>query len=316
MLSVLLAAGVITIMFVQLPCQSLLCRELQNSGHVVLFAVMAAVFIAIIRYSRFAAVGRPLADYWIAGGAMIVVAVLTELGQLITQRDPDLIDMLRDVAGIAVGLGLYALADPGLSPRKQGRHLLQTGLLTAIVALMAAGFYPLLKTVSATLQRNQAFPVIADFGAGWTRTFVQLNRASLTLVAAPGGSTAAESGDGSPVARLTLKPGNYPGVSIVEPGADWSGYSTLCLDLFSPHTRPIGLVLRIHDDRHNQAYPDRFNRTLTLKPGDNRIRIPLRDVIQAPAGRELDMTRIAGLMLFAVDIEESLRLYPGVIRLE
>ena len=168
MLSVLLAAGVSTIMFVQLPCQSLLCRELQNSGHVVLFAIMVAVFIAIIRYSRFAAVGRPLADYWIAGGVMIVVAVLTELGQLITQRDPDLIDMLRDAAGIAVGLGLYALADPGLSLRKQGRRLLQAGLLTAIVALMAAGFYPLLKTVSATLQRNQAFPVIADFGAGWT----------------------------------------------------------------------------------------------------------------------------------------------------
>ena len=118
MLSVLLAASVITIMFVQLPCPSLLCRELQNSGHVVQFALMAAVFITIIRYSRFVAVGRLRADYWIGGGVMIVVAVLTELGQLITQRDPDLIYMLRDVAGITVGLGLYALADPSLSQRR------------------------------------------------------------------------------------------------------------------------------------------------------------------------------------------------------
>ena len=157
-LSLMLAAGVITVMFVQLPCNSLLCREMQNSAHIILFMLMTVVFMAMIRNSRIVAARHWLVHYSIACGIMVAVAVFTELGQLITQRDPDLIDMLRDVAGIAVGLGLYALVDPSLSPRKQWRRLLQAGLLTAMLALLAAGFYPLLNIVSATLQRPGVLP--------------------------------------------------------------------------------------------------------------------------------------------------------------
>ena len=75
-------------------------------------------------------------------------------------------------------------------------------------------------------------------------------------------------------------------------------------------------MLRIDDQQHNQAYSDRFNRSLTLMPGRNRIKIPLSRVVQAPAGRDMDIKHIAGLALFAVDVEDVIRLYPGLIQLE
>lgn len=314
--SLLLTAGVITVMFVQLPCNSLLCREIQNSGHVILFALMTQALMAMMRNSCIATARHWLIDFAIAGGVMVALAVLTELGQLITQREPSLSDVLRDCAGVAVGLGLYAFFDPSVLSMKQPGRLLITSLLLAALCLLAICFYPVMNIALASWQRDQAFPVIADFGARWTHSFVQLNQASLMPAIAATGFTATESGAQRRVAQLTLNPGAYPGISIVEPYPDWSGYQTLSLDLYSPHARPINLVLRIDDERHDQAYADRFNRSLTLRPGHNRIQIPLREIAEAPARRAMDMKRIASLMLFAVDVDEVIRLYPAMIRLE
>ena len=211
---------------------------------------------------------------------------------------------------------MYAFADRDWSRKNQRNHPLKAGLLLISVVLLAASFSPLLNMVSASLQRDQAFPVIADFGTGWTRAFLQLNRAALTQVADQQGLTATKKGAERPTVQLTLKPGRYPGVAMVEPCMDWSGYGALSLELYSPHANPINIVLRIHDYWHNQAYSDRFNRTLTLRPGSNRIQIPLSSIVESPAGREMDMKRIGGLMLFVVDVEDTIRLYPGVIRLE
>ena len=102
-------------MFVQLPGDSLLWRELQNTGHTILFATITLIFMVIMRSVVPAAINRTLAGYAITGMAMFTVAVLTELGQQLTHREPSLSDLVRDMAGIVVGLGLYAYMDPRLN---------------------------------------------------------------------------------------------------------------------------------------------------------------------------------------------------------
>jgi len=84
----------------------------------------------------------------------------------------------------------------------------------------------------------------------------------------------------------------------------------------SESDHPIELVLRIHDRRHNEDYADRFNRSLTFQPGINAFRIPLDEIRAAPAGREMDLSAIERLSVFAVAPEAQLSLYLLELRLE
>jgi hypothetical protein len=87
------------------------------------------------------------------------------------------------------------------------------------------------------------------------------------------------------------------------------------LTVVSDLDAPLPLVLRVHDASHDQRYADRFNRLLLIHPGVNRIVIPLDDVRRAPDRREMDMTRIRGIMLFAYRLAEPTHVFIGPIRL-
>lgn len=317
-LSLLFVSSVALILFVQLPGESLLWHELQNTGHTIIFVIMTLVFMGILRGVLPVADNRVLISYAITVAVLSAVAVLTELGQQLTYREPNVVDVVRDMAGIFVGLGFYAYTDPYvIALSKQNYYALRTGTLIFSGCLLVVSLFPLLHLAFAYAQRNDAVPVIIDFQAGWARPFLRLDQAVLTLAAAPDSLTSIiKRTDQQQVSQLTLNRGKYPGISIIEPYPDWSAYKTLTLDLYSRQVQTIRLVLRIHDNQHNQEYSDRFNQALAIKPGNNRFLIPLIGVEHAPAGRQMDMRHIAGIMLFAVDIDGSVKFYPGTLKLE
>ena len=72
-------------------------------------------------------------------------------------------------------------------------------------------------------------------------------------------------------------------------------FESLTFVIHSVQPNPFQLVLRIHDRLHNQEHADRFNRSLLVMQGENRFRIPLAEIRNAPVGREMDMTRITGV---------------------
>ena len=119
-----------------------------------------------------------------------------------------------------------------------------------------------------------------------------------------------------PLARLDLKPGAYPGIGIVEPHPDWSGYRRLVITIVSDLDAPLPVAIRVHDLAHDQRYEDRFNRALTVEPGVNRFAIALDDIRHAPDRREMDMRHIRGVLLFAYRRTLPTRVYLGPIRLE
>jgi hypothetical protein len=116
--------------------------------------------------------------------------------------------------------------------------------------------------------------------------------------------------------RLDLKPGAYPGIGIVEPHPDWSGYRVLAITIVSDLDAPLPIAIRVHDAAHDQRYEDRFNRALTVAPGVNRFTIALDDIRHAPDRREMNMRRIRGVLLFAYQRTQPTHLYLGPIRLE
>jgi hypothetical protein len=310
-----IAAILLAVTFWTLPGQTLLWREVQNTGHTLLFGVLAVLALCSYRAVYPAYTHSPLRSYLVAGSACLLAGCAVELVQLLAGGDADPGDVLRDLAGILIALCICAAFGPW--PVRTGqavRHGTPRTLLLALAAgLTVASSWPLASLVRAYHQRAQAFPVIVDLAANWSRPFVQLNHARLEQT---GDASVCAAPSSAGLVRLQLEPVRFPGISVIEPQPDWSGYDYLVLELYSTQPDPFGLTLRIHDARHDQAYTDRFNRRLTLAPGENRIRIPLARVRDAPAGRRMDMTDIAGIMLFAASPGRPLAFCTGVRRLE
>jgi hypothetical protein len=63
-------------------------------------------------------------------------------------------------------------------------------------------------------------------------------------------------------------------------------------------------------------YTDRFNLDLWLEPGLNSFRVPIEDVLAAPAGRRMDPRRMAKIFLFANGPSVPFTLYWNGFRLE
>jgi hypothetical protein len=76
------------------------------------------------------------------------------------------------------------------------------------------------------------------------------------------------------------------------------------------------LTLRIDDVAHNQEHKDRFNRTFSIEPGLNDLAVTLDDVRRAPAEREMDLRRMAQLILFTNRPREPFELLISDIWLE
>jgi len=292
-------------LFMRLPDDSMLWREFQNAGHTPLFGFIALATLYMLRTYIPTVRDRPLYGYLMSAAVSLGIGVMSEYGQLLTDRDPSSYDVMRDLIGIVAGLGVYAGVDPQMKPLWSN---LRRGLRSATVILscflFAASLFPLVRLATASIQRNEAFPVIIDFEAGWSKPFLQLQHAALRSVTE------------NQLSQLVLKPARYPGMSMVEPCPDWSAFERLTFVIHSTQSHPFQLVLRIHDKLHNQEHADRFNRTLMIMHGENRFRIPLAEIRNAPAGRELDMTRITGLTLFAVDTVQPVDFYIGPFRLE
>ena len=108
----------------------------------------------------------------------------------------------------------------------------------------------------------------------------------------------------------------YPGIRIDEPYPDWRRFSHFQLDIFSEVTSLQSIVIRIDDHHHNNEHSDRFNKAVTISPGLNHIQIPIDDIRLAPVGREMDLSAMKAVLLFAVSPREEFILYVDNIRLE
>ncbi len=101
-----------------------------------------------------------------------------------------------------------------------------------------------------------------------------------------------------------------------EPYPDWTGHTALVLELFHPGERPIEFGVRIDDRKRAVRHIDRFNRLVVLKPGLNRLRIPMEEIVAGPAERELDISSIDRIVVFAIDPVGDYEIYIGPVLLE
>jgi len=279
-----------------------------DAGHAPLFGVLALAIRGLVpvRVRRRDAV---------AFAGVVTLAVLTEaLQALQPERAVSAVDIARDVAAGGAFLLLRARAStrgagPGRSPaRVPGRSRVVLAVLLLATCFAELGF-----VVATYAERYRQLPTVATFdGAWWTRGMIETGPNVLEW---PAPLSVADTA-AAPFARLTLQPAQYSGIAIVEPYPDWRGYERLVVPIASDLGAPLRLTLRIHDAAHDQRYADRYNLQVLVHPGVNRVSIPLADVRRSPDRREMDMSSIRGVVLFAHQLTEPSRLFLGPITLE
>ena len=238
---------------------------------------------------------------------VIVLSLLSEAAQIPTDRDASFEDLVADWLG-ATAFSLIAIAFAGSFRLDKRLRLL---LVPLGLVLLAWSLLPLVKVSAAYIERFQNLPELVDFDGRFNRTFMRIQNAS--LVVQPNDT----SGDTS--ALVTLKDGPWPGVLLHDLYPKWSRYSALIVELENPQDASLNLALRVDDDEHRfgeQQYSDRFNRQFELPPGEMTLRIPLTDIENAPADRQMDLSAIDGLVLFAAQSEAGRSFVIHSIRLE
>jgi len=314
-LLVLLAVALLAFLqFFRSPGVNLLWLSFMDAGHVPLFGVFALVMLGLVRVFTRNRKVHPLLPYAWAFVLTGAVSALTEVLQYFTPRDADVVDLARSVAGAAVFLLVILLFDRSalpVDPRRRGR--VRLGILAAIAVLLAASLASVTRLARAYVERARAFPRICEFQSSWEKEFYDAKGADLTVTSMPVRWRTVE---GNRVARVSFRPGKYPGFHIHEMCSDWRGYDRFCLDVYSESAAPRELILRLHDQWHDEGYEDRFNREVTIRPGKNSICIPLAEIRTAPEGRAMDLSHMEGFALFADHPDTAFTIYLDAIRLE
>ena len=295
--------------FVSLPGDSILWGAISNWGHVPLFGIFSLLVLLVLRkiYSN----EKNL--FWLYLAAFVItsgVGMISEIAQIAGPRDADLWDIVRDILGAFVFLGIYATYDNNfqvisiVSPYKK---LLRIALLVMFLVT----FIPILNAAYALHARDKAFPIIAVFENHWEKKFMKTDNARLEFIKAPPDWKNNSTGTG----KVEFHPAEFPHLEFVDPVENWLNYGYLEISIFSPYDTMITIHIRIEDAYHNQEYADRYQGTLTLNPGINNIALPLEEVWQGPAYRDLDMTAISSFQIYAYQPKESFILYFDNIRL-
>ena len=283
---------------------SSLQKRLFDAGH---FAVFGAFSLAALAVVRGIAPRLGLLRYVWAAAASIAFGLITELVQFFGPRDASFLDVLRNMAGIVSVLGMVLVLDPEarLSARVSA-VLIAVGVFSFLVCIA-----PVLELQFAYWQRDRIQPRLSDFRSYWLKPLWYGTHAEVSSAGE------LEYPDSDDLVKVTFQPGTkYPRFVIRDLFPDWSGSDHFAFEVFLPQAEPPQLHLRLDDQSHNQHYEDRYNVSLNLHMGNNRIRIPITDLQHAPKDREMDLRHMASLAIFAVDPADTFSVFLGGFRLE
>ncbi|ACE86370.1 hypothetical protein [Cellvibrio japonicus] len=271
-----------------------LYQALWDCGHILFFAFLGAA-IHLLLSLRQSALTLPLVVGWSL--AVLFAGGLIELAQGYVGRNADWQDVFNNLVGLWLGMAW-------IRPERVHWRWRLPVLLLMIPSLMPV-------VVSALVQWQQArtFPLLAGFESS-----LELQRINGRVEISPEHFI-----QGEHALKVSLGGTGYSGAHVKLFQGDWSVYAVLAMELYNPGATPLSMTLRISDRQHErgeQAYNDRFNRSLVLLPGWNRIRIPVKDIRKAPAKRQMNLGEIHRIGIFATRLPAPAVVYWDNLRLE
>jgi hypothetical protein len=238
-----------------------LFHQLENACHPIVFAIVALVTL------RYLSRGRPFPvrrDYILTGVACVALGGLSELAQIVVQRDGSLVDFGNDLLGTAAALLVYGRSsDRSLSASRRGM-----ALFVAIACVLVA-LFPLGWTCTAYANRARQVPIL------W--------RASDSL---------------SAVFAKTFNTRSR-GVYIKEPWPDWRGYRTLLVEVAKGDGTDMPLTIRVHDRDDQSDSRNGYSETFIVARSSSRtIHIPIERIQRGPKDRLMALDAITQVVVF------------------
>jgi len=307
LLILIIIAAIFFMNTIQAPQKTFFWKALFNAGHVPLFGVISLAVLGLSIKLLSPYIRRRSIHYLISLLVTAGIGLITEIIQYYSPRDADFVDIIRDVIGAIVFLLFYMTFDkqlPALSDKNRRKFRVIIRTLAVIICL--AAFIPAGIWAKSYHSRQMQFPLICGFDSCWETMFVEGEDAQLQRTAAP------PKWDKSPddkVACLIFDKADFPGIAINEPYPDWTGYSAFSFEIFSPYGSSLKLSLRINDTHHDYTFYDRFNTQLKIDPGGCEYLIPVESILYGSKTRDMDMTSIAMIKIFAHKPDTSFTLY-------
>jgi hypothetical protein len=291
------------LLFVEVPGHGLWHRALLDSTHGPVFAAVAILLLLM----RAPEARTRRSAYVAAFVAALVLGILIEFVQSLGGRPGSVFDVMTDAAGAAAGLALWSLFQRQCADR-----------VWPAIAIALAGItfvaWPPLQAARAYAHRAVVFPTIVDFRGPEGLHFVTTEGSTAWIAALP-----APWAQGADERALCIRydEQHVAAMRILEPQADWRGYSIVAVDITNPAERDLELTFRVFDADHDGNHADRLNLPLVIPPQTRTtIRVALAAVESAPQGRSMDLARIADVMLFGRESQPPAKFYLSRIWLE
>lgn len=274
------------VVFAQFHEPTRFAHTLQKLAHPVTFGAIALLFLTLLRGEP----PRRLGSYVVAFVLTVTCGAGTEVAQAFVARDPSILDVLRDALGASTALAGFATLVPGVDARGRGWRVMGAIFTCVGIAIMLT---PISICLAAYAHRDLGFPTLLEACSPLDRYFLSGGNAKAVPSIGPTTSPCGRA------LRVELGTVPYAGITLDEPYPDWRTAHTLVLDLRNPGELDLSLVVRVHDRAHNYRFQDRFNREFILRAHEQlEIAIPITEIEHAPASRLMDLSQIAGIIVF------------------
>lgn len=282
------------------PSASTIMHALRNALHAPGFAVLTIILFRLLR-------SRMEPSIALVGATIlcIVTAIIGELLQIATAGDASVVDFANDGVGIAGALLLIAFYDKDALPGSMYKSRLV--VFAGGLILMGVTLQPPVSISHTLVARARALPELISFDHGWERVlYKSYGGAAITRI--PLGN------DKDLVALVSMGRAKYSGL-VIEPYADWRGYSALRFSISTLDQAPQRVTLRIDDIAHNGQYSDRFNRVFKIDSTMSEFVVPLSEISALENGRRLRLDAVRTIMFFMINTDGSEKIIINDIRL-
>ena len=242
--------------------QTRMGRALHNSAHTPWFFLLSLLLWFALGYvKKINKKQRVKVFVLIALG----LALATEAVQLLTPRQASWSDVLANLGGATAAMLLLWARSYWL--REKTAWALALAVLSLLIIL--TGFWGVADILLLRAQQQAQAPVLVDFSNS-TERIMRTVRGSWQRVS---GVPAWAGFQSRQVAHISITgQSRYPGLTLREPLADWTGYQYLLFDGYLPGEAPLDLDIRL------ETFTDRglaYIHSIQLAPGENSVEIPI-----------------------------------------
>jgi len=270
---------------------------IRNGLHILVFAVFAVVVFQYLKTS-----GILIAVFTtILMAAMI--GGLSEAIQHLSGRQADILDVVRDLSGAALGITARLLwswsTDNCRSRFMQGVSRSASVLFSLLIVA------PSLFWLSIIGLGQLTSPVILDFDQWWNKYIYSPIFAEIRTHGSAAGST-----------DIQLQEHGRSGLVITPMMTNWSDYEYLVITAGMAIGPAVNVTVRINDTGRPNNWSDDFGASIVIASNSSTFRIPLTELLDAPGQPSIDLSDIQELLIFARDRQKDAVMRIDDIRLE